>query len=162
MKTAIYPGSFAPWHDGHLDILKKAMGVFDKIYVCSLINPEKTLGTAALSLSLENWEEVKRQLLESLKEGIYKSFTLQEMQKIEVRHFDGLLVDLVEELKADAIVRGLRNGSDLQYEQNTQYWNEDLGLTVPTVLFITDRRLGHISSSAIRAIGKFKKQSDKK
>jgi phosphopantetheine adenylyltransferase len=51
-----------------------------------------------------------------------------------------------------AIVRGLRSGYDLQYEQNQQYWYEDLGITIPVVYFITDRKLGHISSSAIRAI----------
>ncbi len=60
--------------------------------------------------------------------------------------------DLVKELNAEAVVRGLRNGTDLQYEMNQQYWNEDLGLNVPIVYFITDRKLSHISSSAIREI----------
>jgi phosphopantetheine adenylyltransferase len=77
--------------------------------------------------------------------------------------FKGLLVNFINELNedgrwpVDGVIRGLRNGSDLQYETNQQYWNEDLGISVPTVYFICDRNLGHISSSAIRQIATFKK-----
>ena len=71
--------------------------------------------------------------------------------------FNGLLSEYLKEaqkkgLEYCAIVRGLRNGYDLQYEQNQQYWYEDLGIKIPIVYFITDRKLGHISSTAIRAI----------
>lgn len=74
--------------------------------------------------------------------------------------FTGLLSDFLKSPKTakyDAIVRGLRNGYDLQYEQNQQYWYEDMGIKIPIVYFITDRTLGHISSSAIREVEKAKR-----
>ena len=63
-----------------------------------------------------------------------------------VIHFDGLLVEILSILKHTkpcAVIRGLRNGNDLQYEMNQQYWNEDLGLKIPIVYFICDRTLAH-------------------
>ena len=71
--------------------------------------------------------------------------------------FQGLLSDYLKGKDYTAIVRGLRNGYDLQYEQNNQYWYEDLGITIPIVYFITDRKLGHISSTTIRAVEDAKK-----
>jgi len=59
-----------------------------------------------------------------------------------------------KEVQASAVIRGLRNGADLQYETNMQYWNEDLGLEIPVVYFICDRKLSHISSSMIRELNK--------
>src|SRR5690606_36401026 len=56
--------------------------------------------------------------------------------------------------KRNTTFRGLRNRNDLQYEMNNQYWNEDIGIQIPFVYFITDRRLAHVSSSAIRGIKK--------
>lgn len=73
------------------------------------------------------------------------------------KDFTGLLSEYLKGKDYCAIVRGLRNGYDLQYEQNQQYWYEDMGITIPIVYFITDRRLGHISSSYIRAVEDAKK-----
>jgi len=73
------------------------------------------------------------------------------------KDFTGLLSEYLKDKEYDAIVRGLRNGYDLQYEQNQQYWYEDLGVSIPIVYFITDRTLGHISSSLIRAVEDAKK-----
>jgi pantetheine-phosphate adenylyltransferase len=140
MKTAIYPGSFNPWHEGHEDILKKALQVFDLVIVARGVNPEK-LGKHTHPASVEL----------SIKKG-YRPY-------IETIDFSCLLVDVLKQRKdIDAVIRGLRNGHDLQYEMNQQYWNEDLGLKVPVVYFVTDRKLAHISSSALRAINKFKEK----
>lgn len=133
VKTALYPGSFNPWHKGHSDILRKALQVFDIVYVGVGINTEKDDQHYNLDKCLEDFREVFD-------------------KRVIVMHFDGLLVDHVKKLEVDAVIRGLRNGHDLQYEMNQQYWNEDLGLTVPVVYFICDRRLSHISSSSIRMI----------
>lgn len=70
--------------------------------------------------------------------------------------YNGLLVDAVKEFNASAVIRGLRNPNDFQYEQAMQYWNEDLGLEVPTVYIICDRKLIHYSSSALREIELFR------
>jgi len=131
MKIAIYPGSFNPWHIGHVDILNKALNVFDKIIVARGKNPEKEVGSCLLELK-----------------------KLIDNKRVDVIQFGGLLVDEVRNRKVDAVIRGLRNGHDLQYEMNQQYWNEDLGLIVPVVYFICDRKLSHISSSMLRALDK--------
>jgi pantetheine-phosphate adenylyltransferase len=144
MKIAVYPGSFNPFHDGHVDILRKALKLFDKVIVACGINPAKDYYCGPL-------DELNTYFAKEIKCG-----------KVEVQKFNGLLVDYVNECEADAIVRGLRNGNDLLYEQSQQYWNEDLGLTIPIVYFVCDRKLSHISSSAIRAIDKAKDVSSRR
>jgi pantetheine-phosphate adenylyltransferase len=136
-KVAIYPGSFDPWHDGHSNILEKASKIFDEIVIIRAINPEKTP-----SLSFDNF------VLKFY--DMYKTW-----DGFKVIQHKGLLSDL--KFKYHAIIRGLRNGYDLQYEMNQQYWYEDTGIKVPIVLFICDRDLTHISSSAIRSLDKLKK-----
>lgn len=149
MRTvAIYPGSFNPWHDGHDSILTKALQCFDHVLVALGYNPEK---------DVYNIEDRVKQVEGSILEN-------WDNDKVSVVSFTGLLVDFVDKatdyLEDDeevvVIVRGLRNGHDLQYEMNQQYWNEDLGLTIPIAYFICDRDLAHVSSSMIRALDNFK------
>ena len=152
MKIALYPGSFNPFHSGHMDILNKALKVFDKIIISAGRNPDK-----------HTWD-YNFDLLIGHSDYSYKN---EQEPRIKLIHFTGLLVDFVKELetgrnggkpiKVDAIIRGLRNGHDLQYEQNQQYWNEDLGLIIPIIYFICDRKLSHISSSVLRQLDKLKK-----
>ena len=132
MKIGVYAGTFNPWHKGHTDIVDKAILIFDKVIIAVGVNPEK--------------EDTNHQVL--LPES------LEGLQNVQVKYFSGLLVDFVKKEKASAVIRGLRNGSDLQYEMCQQYWNEDLGLNVPVVYFICDRKLSHISSSMIRQLDK--------
>lgn len=139
MKIALYPGSFNPWHKGHLDIVSKARSIFDRIIICRMVNHAKSV-----------WDPKSMREFASLPEQFPKD-------SIQCETRGGLLVDVVKELGCHAVIRGLRNGHDLQYEMNLQYWNEDLGLKVPVVYFVTDRALSHISSSAIREVGKFLK-----
>ena len=136
--TAIYPGSFDPWHNGHDDILMKASKLFDEIIIVRAVNPDKKLETS--------FEELRDKFLDG-----YKTWN-----GFRVIEHTGLLSTI--DLKYDAIIRGLRNGYDLQYEMNQQYWYEDIGIRAPVVLFICDRTLTHISSSAIRSLNKLEKK----
>ena len=132
IKLGIYAGSFNPWHKGHDDILKKALAVFDNVLVLQYQND-----------TVKN----KDFLLEACKN-----------ERVEAGFFSGFLVDAVKKLNATAIIRGLRNGVDLDYEKSTQYWNEDLGLKIPTVYFMCDRNLVHLSSSSIREIHRIERE----
>lgn len=125
LRLAMYPGSFNPWHEGHDDVLDKALKIFDFVYVVRMHNPAKSPEPG-------------------LKPGLHARAIFDE--------YSGLLVDAVKHFGATAVIRGLRNGHDLQYEMNQQYWNEDLGLKVPVVYFICDREVTHVSSSALRQL----------
>lgn len=148
MRRAIYPGSFNPWHKGHADILSKALKVFDEIIVARGYNPEKNLDSFQLS---------NNNLADAINEELGDDVGNYKKYKVKVVSFTGFLVDEVKKQDAHAVIRGLRNGHDLQYEMNQQYWNEDLGLEVPIVYFICDRSLSHISSSMFRAVQKIKR-----
>lgn len=150
MKIAIYPGSFNPWHDGHQDILQKSLNVFDKVIVAVGVNPDK--GFTPWDPKDPYSENEKRVI--RLENELHKSFN---KKSVSVVKFDTLLTDFVRSTSACSLIRGLRNGHDLQYEMNQQYWNEDLGITIPTTYFITDRKFSHISSSAIRTLERFQK-----
>lgn len=134
MKIALYPGSFNPWHDGHDDVLQKALKVFDKVIVLQGHNPAKI----------------------EVKDKNFLSAIAKYGDKVEGGFFKGLLVDSLGDFPFCAIIRGLRNGHDLQYEMNNQYWNEDLGCVLPFVYFLCDRKHSHISSSALREFKEIK------
>lgn len=141
MKIAIYPGSFNPWHQGHQDVLNKALMVFDKVYVARGVNPMK----------------------DNLKSSVAFDPALNRLPILEFDNpaaqfleFEGLLKDQVTLLGAHAIIKGLRHEQDLRYEIDQQYWNEDLGIQVPTYYVVADRELVHLSSSAIRMLNKIK------
>ena len=129
MRTAIYPGSFNPWHLGHQDVLEKALKVFDKVVIMQGNNLSKATEKDQSFMDL-----------------------IHRYPNVAVGHFTGLLADHIASHNYDAVIRGLRNGNDLDYEVNLQYWNEDLGVDIPFVHFITDRKYIHISSSAIREV----------
>ena len=98
MKTAVFPGSFDPVTNGHLDLIKRSAAMFDKLIVGVLVN----IGKVPL-FSLEERVEMLKELT-------------KENPNIEITSFEGLLVDFVEEKNADVIVRGLRSAQDFSYE----------------------------------------------
>lgn len=143
MKTAIYPGSFNPWHEGHTDVVSKAIKVFDKVIIAVGVNPDKKKSTETLHL---------------IKRIGWILVMLPESPRIEVVQFNGLLKDFIKEGDYSAVIKGLRNAPDFEYEKIQQYWNEDLGIRIPTFYVISDRKFVHISSSAIKAIKSFEKK----
>lgn len=130
MKVGLYTGSFNPYHAGHGDIISKALQVFDKVIVARGINPNK--------------EKSK-----------FPMPNLSHLGNVEVVEFTGLLVEFIEKKDITAIIRGLRNTTDLEYEKSNQYYNEDLNIGIPTVYFISDRSLCHMSSTNERYLAQY-------
>lgn len=147
MKIGLYAGSFNPWHKGHEDVLNKALQVFDKVAVIKAVNPDKFDQD-----TINSNEKFFRDVLNFCEET--------KTSRLIIDADDRTLKEIVKAFKPHGIIRGLRNGYDLQYEMNQQYWNEDVGIDIPFVYFITDRSLGHVSSSAIRMVEKLGLEHD--
>jgi len=131
-KVAIYPGSFDPVTNGHLDIVERGLKLFDKLIVSILYNPKKEY-----LFSLE-------ERLEMLKD------CLKKFKGVEIDSFDGLLVDYAASRKAHAILRGLRAMSDFEYEFQMALMNRRLNREVQTVFLMTGLRWIFTSSSIIK------------
>lgn len=136
-RIAIYPGSFDPVTNGHIDIAKRGLKLFDHIIVAILQNPGKR--------SLFSIEE----RLEMLKES------MAGIDHVEFDTFDGLLVDYAQKRGAIAILRGMRAVSDFEYEFQLALMNRKLNRDVETVFLMTGLRWIFTSSSIIKEAAKF-------
>jgi pantetheine-phosphate adenylyltransferase len=136
-KLAIYPGSFDPVTNGHVDIIVRGLKIFDAIVVCILNNPAKKV--------LFTVEERKEMLTNSLN-GI---------KNIEIATYDGLLVDFAVQRKAHAILRGMRAVSDFEYEFQMALMNRRLNRDIQTVFLMTGLRWIFTSSSIIKEAARF-------
>lgn len=137
MKIAVYPGSFDPITNGHLDIIKRGTKIFDKVIVAILVNVEKK--------GLFSIEERKELILKATK----------DIEGIEVIDFDGLLVDLLKEKEINVILKGLRNSTDFEYENTMDKINKKLNKDVETIFMISESEKSYISSSAVKQICRF-------
>ena len=133
MKVAVYPGSFDPITNGHLDILKRALTVFDKVIVLVSSNPNKKSRFSAM--------ERKEMIEESLKE--------LNIQNAEVDVWDGLTVEYAKEHNAPHLIRGLRAVTDFEYEFQLASANEIADPSVDMVFFMSKISTSYISSSMI-------------
>ena len=136
-KIAIYPGSFDPITNGHIDIAERGLKLFDKIIVAILHNPVKEF--------LFTVEE-RVEMLES---------SFENYPDIEVETFDGLLVDYAAKRKSIAILRGMRAVSDFEYEFQLALMNRRLKREVQTVFLMTGLRWIFTSSSIIKEAARF-------
>ncbi|MEE8638267.1 MAG: pantetheine-phosphate adenylyltransferase [Candidatus Margulisiibacteriota bacterium] len=136
MKVAIYPGSFDPVTNGHIDIIQRAGQLFDKVIVAVIRNPEKKP-----EFSLD-------QRVEMLKNS------LAEYKNAAVESFDGLLVNYAREKNANIIVRGLRAVSDFDYEFQMALTNRKMAPEIETLFFMTDYRYSYLSSSFVKQIAR--------
>ena len=135
MTTAIYPGSFDPVTVGHLDIIKRAAKLFDRVIVAVLVNVEK-----------KPWFtiEERTELLKKAAAGI---------DNVEVSSFDGLLVDFAARQNASAIVKGLRAVSDFEYEFQMALTNRKLDNNIETVFLTSSAENTYLSSSIVKQVG---------
>ncbi|MEJ2286252.1 MAG: pantetheine-phosphate adenylyltransferase [Desulfobacterales bacterium] len=136
-KVAIYPGSFDPVTNGHLDILERGMKLFDKIIVAILTNPGKRF--------LFTLEE-RIEMLE---------VSMKKFSNVEIGTFDGLTVDYAARRNARAILRGLRALSDFEYEFQMALMNRRLNREVQTIFLMTGMRWIYTSSSIIKEAAQF-------
>ena len=143
MSVAVYPGSFDPITNGHLDVIGRASGVFERVIVGVLANPRKQP-----LLSVEVRIDIIRQALAAGGAGA-------GADRIEVASFDGLTVDFCRARGAQFIVRGLRAISDFETEMQLAHNNRKLAPEVDTVFFMTAVEHGYVSSSLVKEIASF-------
>lgn len=134
MRTAVYPGSFDPITNGHLDIIERASRIYDKVVVGVLNNSnKKPLFSVGERIEL------------------IKSVT-GHIDNVEVDSFDGLLVDFVKSKEASVIVKGLRTVLDFEYEFQMALLNKALNPEYETVFLMTDTKYSYISSSMVKEL----------
>ena len=131
MKRAIYPGSFDPITNGHLDILRRACEVFDEVVVLVAVNPNKKF----------NFSPEER--VEMIKEAV------KDMKNVKVEHYEGLTVQYAKEHNSKHLIRGLRAVTDFEYEFQLAAANEFVDESVDMVFFMARGDKAFISSSAI-------------
>ncbi len=133
-RTAVYPGSFDPIHNGHIDIATRASRIFDEVIVAVYDIPKKKL-----LFTVDERVELAQK-------------ALQDYSNIKVARFSGLVVNYVQNVGAIAIIRGLRVFSDFEFEFRYGIANRKLAPEIETVAIMSDENHLHISSSTIREI----------
>lgn len=136
MRTAIYPGSFDPLTNGHLDVIERAIKLFDRVVVAVAKNESKQ----PLFTLKERLELVRR--------------SVKHLKGVEADSFDSLLVDYVEEQKAQAIVRGLRAVSDFEFEFQLALMNRKLNERIETIFMMPKDTYTFLSSRIIKEIAR--------
>jgi len=131
---AVYPGSFDPLTNGHVDIISRGARLFDRIVVAILVNGEKSP-----LFSMEERVEITRSVF-------------RDQPNVEVDTFDGLLVDYVAKRKAQVIVRGLRAVSDFEFEFQMALMNQRLNGAIQTVFMMPAEQYTYISSRLIKEV----------
>lgn len=138
MKTAVYPGSFDPVTNGHLDIIKRASKIYDHVVVGVLDN----LNKKPLFTALERASMIMK--------------VVADIDNVSVDIFSGLLVDFVKQKNADVVVKGLRTVKDFEYEFQMALLNKALDSECETVFMMTDAKYSYISSSMVKEVAKLK------
>ena len=142
-KVAVYPGTFDPITFGHIDVIKKALKLFDKVIVAASEGTNKHY----LFNSIERIEIIKKALFSDLK---------LDKKKIEVISFTSLTTDLCKKYKSNIILRGLRAVSDFEYEFQLAGMNRKLNQNIETIFLMSDVENQIISSRFVKEIVKLK------
>lgn len=133
-RIAVYPGSFDPVTNGHLDIIHRALEFVDELIIAILINPEKK----ALFSVKERMEMIKN--------------CVHESRRIQIDQFDGLLVEYARKKQAQMIIRGLRAVSDFDYEFQMALMNRRLEPQIETVFLVPAEQYTYVSSRMVKEI----------
>ena len=134
--NAIYPGTFDPIHNGHLDIARKAAELFDELILVVAVNQEK-------SPLFDDKERV-----ELIKESLY------DVKNVKVDTFNGLVVDFVRSTNSVAIIRGLRHVSDFEFEFQMAMMNFNLNPNIKSLFMMPDEKYIHLNSTVIKDVAR--------
>ena len=136
-KLAIYPGTFDPITNGHLDIIQRAVNLFDRVIVGVTTNPAKTpLFTA----------EERVAMIQN---------SVSNMSSVAVEHFDGLLMDYAKKKEANVVVRGLRAITDFEFEFQMALVNRRLAENIVTVFLMPNEKYTYLNSTIVKEVAKF-------
>ena len=135
-RTAIYPGTFDPVTNGHIDIIRRALNIFDKLIVSVALNVRKNP-----LFSIE-------QRVDFIQQG------LEGLQHVEILPFDNLLTDFAQANNASVIIKGLRAVSDFEYELQMGLMNRNLDESIETLFMIPSQEYSFLSSSFVKEIAK--------
>ena len=136
MKRIVYPGTFDPIHNGHLDIARKAAELFDELILVVAVNQEKS--------PLFNDKE----RVELIKESLYN------VKNVKVETFNGLVVDFVRSTESVAIIRGLRHVSDFEFEFQMAMMNFNLNPNIKSLFMMPDEKYIHLNSTVIKDVAR--------
>lgn len=134
MTTAIYPGSFDPITNGHLDIVKRASSIFDKVFLAVYDIPQKSL-----LFNVDERVDLARK-------------AVSELKNVEVTAYSGITVEFARKIKAQVLVRGLRANSDFEREFEMALMNKKLAPDIELVCFMANLRYQFLSSSLLKEI----------
>lgn len=137
MKIGIYPGSFDPVTNGHIDIIRRSAKLVDILIVAILQNSSKN---ALFSV------EERMELLQA---------SCKDIKNLKIQFFSGLLIDFAKEQNANLIIRGLRALTDFEYEFQMAQMNKHLNLDIETIFLVTNVKYSFLSSSAIKEVAQF-------
>jgi len=136
MVTALYPGSFDPVTNGHVDVAARASGLFDRVIVGVYATPSKSLLFDA-----------------DTRVDLFRR-SVDHLPNVEVREFEGLVVRFAQDVGAKVIVRGLRSGSDFEYEFDMAFMNKRLAPDVDMVSFMASQEYMFVSSSLLKEVAR--------
>jgi pantetheine-phosphate adenylyltransferase len=139
--NALIPGSFAPITLGHVNIIERAAKIFDKVYVAVMNNDsakhDKRLLSKTYTLDID-------QRLELVKASV------SHIPNVEALSSDGMLIDLCDEISTHIVVKGIRNGDDLEYEMIHAKWNKEHNPKIETIFFSCNEQFSNVSSTLVR------------
>ena len=138
MIHAVYPGSFDPLHNGHLDVIRRAARIYDRLTVAVLDNPQK-----------------QKKLFTTDERVAIIAEAASNLDNVEADRFDGLLADYVREVDATVIVKSLRAISDFEQELQMAHLNRQLNPRAETTFIMTATRWSYVSSSRIKEIARY-------
>lgn len=134
MKIAVYPGSFDPITNGHLDIIERAINIFNELIIAVAIKPNKSTLFSA------------QERIEMIKE------VTKNLEKVRVRSFSGLLINFMKRNNANIIIRGMRAISDFEHESQLALMNKKLAPEIETIFMVTCSKYSYLNSSIVKEI----------